>query len=128
MSATGGEEEESVPSERDSGVNAQGNNSSGGQSQEDQKQERRKSSDRKVTGGSTRVRVQLRATGGAPMLRRTKFEVPGDENVLFIVKSLRRQLKFSDTDALFLVNGGFVQEIAKQLISLKVWRPRSSSY
>ena len=66
-----------------------------------------------------RVRVHLRAAGGAPMLRRTKFEVPAEENVAFIVTSLRRQLRLEESAALFLyVNGGFIPQNSETLGNL----------
>jgi hypothetical protein len=54
------------------------------------------------------VRVQLKAAGGAPLLRRTKFKCDGSERARTIQRFLRAQLELPDDVALFL----FVQPAA----------------
>jgi ubiquitin-like protein ATG12 len=47
------------------------------------------------------VKIQFKAVGGAPILRKNKFKLGGDESFAAIIAFLRRQLQMSDTDMLF---------------------------
>ncbi len=48
------------------------------------------------------VRIQFRSIGNAPVLRKTKFKVGGNERIYTISKFLKSQLNLSENDSLWL--------------------------
>jgi ubiquitin-like protein ATG12 len=52
------------------------------------------------------VRIQFRAIGGAPILRRTKFRVGPSESVFTVARFLRAQLGLGPADGLWLYVAG----------------------
>ena len=62
------------------------------------------------------VKVQFLAVGGAPILKKTKFQVRDNMTVAEIIGFLRKTLKIRDTDPLFLyINSAFAPSLDQDL-------------
>ncbi|AEE33061.1 unnamed protein product [Arabidopsis thaliana] len=63
-----------------------------------------------------KVVVHLRATGGAPILKQSKFKIPGTDKFAKVIDFLRRQLH---SDSLFVyVNSAFSPNPDESVIDL----------
>lgn len=58
-----------------------------------------------ATAAPAEVKVQFRAVGSAPLLKRTKFKVPGSELFATVVVFLRRQLQLGEAEPLHVYVG-----------------------
>jgi ubiquitin-like protein ATG12 len=69
--------------------------------------------------GDEKVKVQFLAVGGAPILKKNKFQVRSNMTVAEVVAFLRKTLKIRDGDPLFVyLNSSFAPSLDQTLKSL----------
>ncbi|CEG41038.1 autophagy-related protein 12 [Plasmopara halstedii] len=69
--------------------------------------------------GPTKVTLQFVAVGSAPLMKRTKFTVNGQDELSVVYKFLRKQLRLKDSDSLFVYcNSSFAPSPGQRLSSL----------
>ncbi|CAH0475988.1 unnamed protein product [Peronospora belbahrii] len=69
--------------------------------------------------GPAKVTLQFVAVGNAPLMKRTKFTVGGQDQLSVVYKFLKKQLRLKDTDSLFVYcNSSFAPSPEQRLSSL----------
>ena len=70
-----------------------------------------------MSGASAGVKIQFKAVGNAPVLKKTKFKVPGSENFGGLARVLRTLLALPPAEELHLYVSSSFAPLPDQLLS-----------
>lgn len=72
-----------------------------------------------LSANEMKMKVQFKSVGGAPILKKNKFQIKASETVAVVVTFLRKTLKLQDRDPLFVyVNSSFAPSLDQTIGTL----------